>query len=44
MYRRHMEVIGFLGAQDRLYGVSATTRNWNIIAAIARVLGNDLAD
>lgn len=37
-YRRHMKVIGFLGALDRLYGVAATTRNWNTIAAIARVL------
>jgi uncharacterized protein (DUF1697 family) len=44
MYRRHMKVIGFLGALDRLYGVSATTRNWNTIAAIARVLRNDLSD
>jgi uncharacterized protein (DUF1697 family) len=41
MYRRHMKVIGLLGALDRLYGVSATTRNWNTIAAIARVLSND---
>jgi uncharacterized protein (DUF1697 family) len=40
MYRRHMKVIGFLGALDRLYGVSVTTRNWNTIAAIARVLRN----
>jgi uncharacterized protein (DUF1697 family) len=29
---------------DRLYGVSATTRNWNTIAAIARTLGNDPTD
>jgi uncharacterized protein (DUF1697 family) len=43
MYRRHMKVIGFLGALDRLYGVSVTTRNWNTIAAIARVLRNDLS-
>ena len=41
MYRRHMKVIGFLGALDRLYGVSVTTRNWNTIAAIAKVLRND---
>jgi uncharacterized protein (DUF1697 family) len=41
MYRRHMKVIGYLGALDRLYGVSATTRNWNTIAAIARVLRNE---
>jgi len=40
MYRRHMKVIGFLGALDRLYGVSVTTRNWNTITAIARVLAD----
>ena len=44
MYRRHMKVIGFLGALDRLYGVSVTTRNWNTITAIARVLRNDPSD
>jgi uncharacterized protein (DUF1697 family) len=41
MYRRHMKVIGLLGALDRLYGVPVTTRNWNTIVAIARVLRND---
>jgi uncharacterized protein (DUF1697 family) len=41
MYRRHMKVIGLLGALDRLYGVSVTTRNWNTIVAIARVLRNE---
>jgi uncharacterized protein (DUF1697 family) len=41
MYRRHMKVIGLLGALDRLYGVSVTTRNWNTIVAIAGVLRND---
>jgi uncharacterized protein (DUF1697 family) len=40
MYRRHMKVIGFLGALDRLYGVPVTTRNWNTIAAIAGVLAD----
>jgi hypothetical protein len=39
VYRRHMKVIGYLGALDRLFGVPATTRNWNTIAAIVRVLG-----
>ncbi len=38
MYRRHMKVIGYLGTLDRLYGVPATTRNWNTIAKIAEVL------
>jgi uncharacterized protein (DUF1697 family) len=44
MYRRHMKVIGFLGALDRLYGVPVTTRNWNTIAAIVRVLRNEAPD
>jgi hypothetical protein len=39
-----MKVIGLLGALDRLYGVSVTTRNWNTIAAVAGVLRNDLSD
>ena len=38
VYRRHMKVIGYLGALDRFYGVSVTTRNWNTVAAIVRVL------
>ena len=40
LYRRHMKVISYLGAVDRLFGVRVTTRNWNTITAIARVLGN----
>jgi uncharacterized protein (DUF1697 family) len=40
VYRRHMKVISYLGTLDRLFGVPATTRNWNTIAAIAKVLGN----
>jgi uncharacterized protein (DUF1697 family) len=36
MYRRHMKVIGLLGALERLYGVPVTTRNWDTIAAIAK--------
>jgi uncharacterized protein (DUF1697 family) len=40
-YRRHMKVIGFLGALDRIYGVPVTTRNWNTIAAIAGVLRSE---
>jgi uncharacterized protein (DUF1697 family) len=38
LYRRHMKVIGYLGALDRLFGVPATTRNWNTMIAIAKVL------
>jgi uncharacterized protein (DUF1697 family) len=38
-YRRHMRVISYLGAVDRLFGVPIVTRNWNTITAIAKVLG-----
>lgn len=38
VYRRHMKVIGYLGSVDRLVGVPVTTRNWNTIAAIGKVL------
>jgi len=38
VYRRQMKAIGYLGALDRLFGAPATTRNWNTITAIARVL------
>lgn len=41
--RRHMKVIGYLGALDRVFGVPVTTRNWNTIAAIARVLDDRAA-
>jgi len=38
MYRRHMKTIGYLGQIDKLFGVPATTRNWNTILAIVRIL------
>ncbi len=38
MYRRHMKTIGYLGQIDKLYGVPATTRNWNTITAILKIL------
>jgi uncharacterized protein (DUF1697 family) len=38
LYRRHMKAIGYLGTLDRLFGVPVTTRNWNTVTAIARVL------
>jgi uncharacterized protein (DUF1697 family) len=40
LYRRQMKVIGYLGALDRVFGVPVTTRNWNTITAIAKVLEN----
>lgn len=38
MYRRHMKTIRYLSQIDKLYGAPATTRNWNTIAAILRIL------
>jgi uncharacterized protein (DUF1697 family) len=38
MYRRHMKTIGYLGQIDKLYGVPATTRNWNTFLTIVRIL------
>jgi uncharacterized protein (DUF1697 family) len=40
VYRRHMKVISYLGALDRLFQVPVTTRNWNTLTAIAKVLDN----
>jgi uncharacterized protein (DUF1697 family) len=38
LYRRQMKAIGYLGTIDRLFGAPATTRNWNTITAIIKVL------
>ena len=41
IYRRHMKTIGYLGRIDKLYGAPATTRNWNTIMAIVRILRDE---
>lgn len=41
MYRRHMKTIGYLGKVEKRLGMSATTRNWNTINAIVKVLKAD---
>src|SRR5262245_38785312 len=38
VYRRHMKTIGYLGRIDKLVGAPATTRNWNTILAVVRIL------
>lgn len=38
VYRRHMKTISYLGKIDKLFGAPATTRNWNTIIAIVRIL------
>jgi uncharacterized protein (DUF1697 family) len=37
-YRRHLKTIGYLGQLDKLFGVPATTRTWNTILTIFRIL------
>jgi uncharacterized protein (DUF1697 family) len=41
VYRRHMKTIGYLGQIDKLFDVPATTRNWNTIMAVVRILKGD---
>jgi hypothetical protein len=43
VYRRHMKTIGYLGQVDKLFGAPATTRNWNTILAIVRILKDQSA-
>jgi len=38
LYRRHMRVISYLGTLDRVFGVPVTTRNWNTMTAVAKML------
>lgn len=38
MYRRNMKTISYLGGLDKVFGEPVTTRNWNTLTAIARVL------
>ena len=37
-YRRNMKTISYLGGLDKAVGEPITTRNWNTISAIAKVL------
>jgi len=41
MYRRQMKAIGHLGTLARIFGVPPTTRNWNTMTAIAKLLGHE---
>jgi uncharacterized protein (DUF1697 family) len=38
MYRRHMKTIGYLSQLDQLFGAPATTRSWNTILSVLRIL------
>jgi uncharacterized protein (DUF1697 family) len=41
VYRRHMKTIGYLSQIDKLFGAPATTRTWNTILAIVRLLKSE---
>jgi uncharacterized protein (DUF1697 family) len=43
VYRRHMKTIGYLGQIDRLFGAPATTRSWNTILSVLRILKSERA-
>jgi len=38
VYRRHIKTIGYLGQIDKLFGAPATTRSWNTILSVLRIL------
>jgi hypothetical protein len=38
LYRRRMKTIGYLGQIDALFGAPATTRSWNTIWSVLRIL------
>jgi uncharacterized protein (DUF1697 family) len=38
LYRRNMKTIGYLGQLDKLLGARVTTRNWNTILTVIRIL------
>ena len=38
LYRRQMKAIEYLGKIEKLLGVAATTRNWNTIEKVAKIL------
>jgi hypothetical protein len=40
LYRRQMKAIGYLGKIEKLLGVPTTTRNWNTIEKIVKLLRN----
>ncbi|HWH51096.1 MAG TPA: DUF1697 domain-containing protein [Gemmatimonadaceae bacterium] len=37
-YRRHMKTIGYLGRLDKAFGVPVTTRSWNTVNSVLKVL------
>lgn len=44
LYRRQMKAIGYLGKIEKRLGVPVTTRSWNTIEKVARILRPNAAD
>ena len=44
LYRRQMKAISYLGKIEKLLGVPITTRNWNTIEKVVKLLRDDLQD
>jgi len=43
LYRRALKTIAYLGQVEKRLGVTVTTRNWNTIQAIVKILKSDAA-
>ena len=41
LYRRQMKAISYIGKVEKLLGVPATTRNWNTVQKVAKILRGD---
>src|SRR5438067_5045400 len=44
LYRREMKAISYLGKIEKLLGVPATTRSWNTIEKVVKILRRDAPD
>ena len=44
LYRRQMKAISYLGKIEKRLGVPTTTRNWNTIEKVAKILRQDSQD
>ena len=44
LYRREMKAISYLGKIEKLLGVPITTRNWNTMEKVAKILRQDSQD
>ena len=41
LYRRQMKAISYLGKLEKLLGVPTTTRNWNTIEKVSKILSQE---